>query len=133
MVDQGFVPLSKFLPQPLELAFIFPKKCFLINVLIHGRLVFDVLCAISKLHRAEGFEKGVNRRGDHGHHGGFAIATKGVFEQASDFRVSVRDVGLLAFSVGECSDDVAEAAEGLIDLFGLLESPACGTSDADAL
>ena len=43
----------------------------------------------------------------HGHHGGFAIASNRVFQHAGQFGVTVGDV-LPSFVAGQCGNDVAQ-------------------------
>jgi hypothetical protein len=69
---------------------------------------------------------------DHGHHGGLAVAAEGVLEDARELGVAVGDV-LAAAGVGERGDDVAEGAQALVDLLGLLEALARRAREAHAL
>jgi hypothetical protein len=51
--------------------------------------------------------------------GSASIATKTLLQYPSQFRVSVRYVGLVA--VGECRDDVSQCAQRLVDVLGFIK------------
>lgn len=46
----------------------------LVEILVDNGLVLDVLRAACELHRGQGLHHALQRRADHRHHGGFAVA-----------------------------------------------------------
>lgn len=76
--------------------------------------------------------KGVESRGDGGHHGGFAVAAEGVLEDARELGVPVGDVRAHAAGVRQRRYHVAQRAQALVDLLALLQPLACG-GEAESL
>ena len=103
--------------QLAQLHLILPKKCSLIDIFVYPGLILNLLGPGCELQSGDTLSKALRGRADHGHHGSFAVASKGVLQQASKFAITVRDVRTRSL-VGECSDDVTQAGEGLIDLLG---------------
>ena len=61
--------------------------------------------------------------GDGGDHDGFGVSSQRLLKNPCQFRVTIRNVGLLVLSeVGEAVDDLSECAEGKIDLRRLLHT-----------
>jgi hypothetical protein len=104
--------------QLAELHLILPKQRSLIDIFVYPGFILDLLGPGCELQSGDALSKTLRGRTDHGHHGSFAVATKRVLKQARQFAISVRDVRARSL-VGECSDDISQAGEGLINLLGL--------------
>ena len=104
--------------QLAELHLILPKERPLIDIFVDPGLILNLLGPGSELQSGDALSKTLRGWADHGHHGSFAVATKRVLKQARQFAISVRDVRTRSL-VGECSDDVAQTGERLINLLRL--------------
>ena len=96
--------------QLAQLHLILSKEGPLIDIFINPGLILDLLGPSCKFQSGDALSKALRGRADHGHHSSFAVATKGVLQQASKFAITVRDVRTRSL-VGECSDDVAQTGE----------------------
>mmetsp|Transcript_25456 Transcript_25456/g.42643 ORF Transcript_25456/g.42643 Transcript_25456/m.42643 type:complete len:226 (-) Transcript_25456:451-1128(-) len=108
------------------------QQRLLIHVLVHLRVVLDVLGAVDELERGQRLQEALEGGRDHRHHGRLAVPPEAVLQDARQLRVAVRDV-LPSFLVGQRGYNVAQGGQRLVDLFGLFEAAAGGAGEADPL
>lgn len=73
---------NKLLLKLSKLNFVLAKERSLIDVFVDTRLVLNLLGARGELEGRDRFSEALACGRDHGHHGGFAVAAKGILEQA---------------------------------------------------
>ena len=122
--------LVQLLFQLAELNFVFPEERPLVDIFVNASLIFDFLSPGSELEGGDALTKALGRGTDHGHHGGLAVATERVLEEACEFGVTVGDVraGTLVCQGG---DHVAQAGQRLVDFLRFLKTFPSGSSDSD--
>lgn len=90
---------------------LFQERVF--RVLVHLRLVLDLLRSVSVPESGHGLLEVVVSGREGRDHDSFRVASQTVLQQAGQIRVSIR--GMLRFTIAECRDHISERHERLVN------------------